>query len=281
MLDLMEWHLQVQLRSELPGNAQWAFKDFGTPLRPENPIPYVNQKGLVDRAARPKDVYYLFQSYLASAPMCHIESPTWPLRAGPPDLPQRVRVYSNCPRVTLFVNGATAGERRRDGTAFPAAGLVWHVCLRAGTNELRAVGIAADGSEVVDALTQDYLIAAPGPPAMFHVWTRSETTPSGEQGMCVTVQLTDAARVPIVDDRRRVTFALDGDGGLCDRLGITGGSRVIELANGCASMIVIPPPDGIATLTVTADGITPIAVPVPSVALAVAEQEPLATMGEA
>jgi len=29
----------------LTGTAQWCFKDFSTPLRPDNPIPYVNQKG--------------------------------------------------------------------------------------------------------------------------------------------------------------------------------------------------------------------------------------------
>src|SRR5215469_14522407 len=58
ILDLMEWHLQLQSRfPQLAGSAQWAFKDFGTPLRPENPIPYVNQKGLVDRDGRPKDAY--------------------------------------------------------------------------------------------------------------------------------------------------------------------------------------------------------------------------------
>ncbi|MCA9969389.1 MAG: hypothetical protein KC425_04190, partial [Anaerolineales bacterium] len=35
VLDLMEWHLQVQRRlPNLAGTAQWVFKDFGTPLRP-------------------------------------------------------------------------------------------------------------------------------------------------------------------------------------------------------------------------------------------------------
>ncbi|MCB0036570.1 MAG: hypothetical protein KDE51_21205, partial [Anaerolineales bacterium] len=81
MLDLMEWHLQVQNRlPNLAGTAQWAFKDFGTPLRPENPLPYINQKGLFDRAGQPKDVYYLFQAYQTETPVCYIESPSWPIR---------------------------------------------------------------------------------------------------------------------------------------------------------------------------------------------------------
>src|SRR5579859_6092768 len=65
ILDLLEWHLQILLRTPVAGFAQWSFKDFGTPLRPENPIPYVNQKGLLDRAGRPKDAYHLFRSYLS------------------------------------------------------------------------------------------------------------------------------------------------------------------------------------------------------------------------
>ncbi len=31
--------------------------------RPENAIPYINQKGLVDREGNPKDAYYVFKSY--------------------------------------------------------------------------------------------------------------------------------------------------------------------------------------------------------------------------
>ena len=33
--------------SNLTGAAMWIFRDFPTPLRPENPIPFVNQKGVV------------------------------------------------------------------------------------------------------------------------------------------------------------------------------------------------------------------------------------------
>ncbi len=285
LLDLMEWHLQVQLRSRLPGNAQWVFKDFGTPLRPENPIPYVNQKGLVDRAGRPKDVYYLFQSYLSSAPICHVESPTWPVRVGPAGEPQRVRVYSNCARVTLFVNGVSAGERTRDPTAFPAAGLVWQVPLRTGENDLRAVGIAADGREVSHCIRQEYVekdvekdveaIAAVGSVGSGFTWraTLDEPADGAADGadeapaLRVAVQLVDAGGRPLVQDRRRVTFELQGGGRLVDRLGAVGGSRVVELANGRASIVVILAPDDSSSLTnsliVTAPDVAPATIPLP------------------
>ena len=122
ILDLMEWHLQVQNRlPNLAGTAQWVFKDFGTPLRPENPIPYVNQKGLVARDGTPKDVYFLFQAYQTNTPVCHIESPTWPIRAGEPGALKRVRVYSNCERVELFVNGRSQGTKFLNPTIPPQA----------------------------------------------------------------------------------------------------------------------------------------------------------------
>jgi beta-galactosidase len=64
----------------LTGAAQWVFKDCSTPLRPENPVPRVNQKGLVERDLTPKEGYYVFQSYWAEQPMAHIYGHSWPMR---------------------------------------------------------------------------------------------------------------------------------------------------------------------------------------------------------
>jgi len=64
ILKLMDHHLMVQ--NKLPrfaGGLQWAFKDFGTPLRPDNPIPYVNQKGLLIRDGTPKANYSVFHKW--------------------------------------------------------------------------------------------------------------------------------------------------------------------------------------------------------------------------
>ncbi|HVU65643.1 MAG TPA: glycoside hydrolase family 2 TIM barrel-domain containing protein [Ktedonobacteraceae bacterium] len=240
MLDLMEWHLQVQLRTpRLAGNAQWIFKDFGTPLRPENPIPYVNQKGLVDRAGRPKALYALFQSYLTSAPMCFIEAPDWSVRSGHPGEEQRVRVYANCPRVTLFLNGASCGERRRDSAAFPAAGLVWQVRFRPGPNTLRALGVSEQGEEVEHSVTLDYYEGVAGPGVAFTWRIEPAELPGQQSGKRVTVQLVDASGQPVTSERQRVAFRLQGPGRLLDRLGTPAGSRVVELANGRASIVVL------------------------------------------
>src|SRR5436305_13476363 len=113
----------------LTGSAQWIFKDFSTPERPENPIPKVNQKGLTERDLTPKEGYYVFQSYWAKKPMVHIYGHTWPVRRGEAGTPKLVKVYSNCREVELFVNGKSAGAKRRNSADFPAAGLRWMVKL--------------------------------------------------------------------------------------------------------------------------------------------------------
>ena len=66
----------------LTGSAQWIFKDFTTPIRPENPVPRVNQKGLLERDMTKKEGFFVFQSYWSSQPMVHIYGHRWPVRWG-------------------------------------------------------------------------------------------------------------------------------------------------------------------------------------------------------
>ncbi len=63
--NLFDWHLKTQ--ETLPwftGSAQWIIKDFTTPVRAENPIPRMNQKGVLERDMTKKEGYFVFQSYL-------------------------------------------------------------------------------------------------------------------------------------------------------------------------------------------------------------------------
>ena len=123
----------------LTGSAQWVFKDFSTPLRPENPVPRVNQKGVVERDLTPKEGYYVFQSYWAEKPMVHIYGHTWPVRWGAAGEQKMVKVYSNCAAAELFLNGKSCGVKQRNSQDFPGAGLRWMVPFQAGENHLRVV----------------------------------------------------------------------------------------------------------------------------------------------
>ena len=105
--DLMDWHLMVSERQDsLTGNAQWVFKDFATPLRPENPIPYVNQKGLLTRDGTPKDAYYVYKSYWTTSPkFAYIVSH---------DLKEPLRGIHNFSRMLREDHGPALGDEGRD-----------------------------------------------------------------------------------------------------------------------------------------------------------------------
>jgi beta-galactosidase len=254
ILDLIEWHLQILLRSPIAGFAQWTSKDFDTPWRPENPLPGVNQKGFLDRAGRPKDAYYLFQSYLATEPMCYIESPTWPHRVGAEGESQRLRVYSNCSEVELFVNEVSVGSRLRDPAAFPAAGLVWHVPLRQGSNLIRAVGDIGVEHQVVVT----YHVGPVGEAARLSFITEPSTTPSGLPSTLITVQVEDSAGVPAVADARWIEFEATDGGDLWVDRGTFDGSRRLQAANGRACVHAL----GAGVVVARAEGLPPIRVSV-------------------
>ena len=228
--NLFDWHLKEQETMDfLAGAAQWIFKDFSTPGRADNPIPRVNQKGLLERDLTPKEGYYVFQSYWAAKPMAHIYGHSWPVRWGQPGESKMVKVYSNCPGAELFLNGKSCGVRQRNSQDFPAAGLRWMAVFQPGENHLR-VAAWKNGIEVGDEIRFRYQTRKWDKPAKL---TLREASRAGE---VVTVEtwLLDDDGVPCLDARNVVRFRLAGDGELVQNLGTAGGSRQVELYNGRA-----------------------------------------------
>ena len=246
MANLFDWHLNEQEQMpSLTGAAQWVFKDFSTPLRPENPVPRVNQKGLLERDGTPKESYYIFQSYWATRPMIRLFGHRWAVRWGRPDEAKDVKVFSNCPEAELFVNGVSAGRRLRNSANFPAAGLRWSVRLREGANTLRAVAWR-DGVEVADEIRCDYQSTPWGPPARL-AFTVAERR---ESAVTLEVRALDAAGVPCLDAAFSVRFGVTGDGRLLDNLGTARGSSLVQLANGRACIaLALNGPTMVASVT--------------------------------
>jgi beta-galactosidase len=231
--NLFDWYLKEQETMPLlTGSAQWIFKDFSTPERPENPIPKVNQKGLTERDLTPKEGYFVFQSYWAEKPMAHIYGHSWPVRWGDADEQKMVKVYSNCDTIELFVNGQSQGVKKRNSQDFPAAGLRWMVKL-APENRLRAVGRKGNRT-VEDEISFLYQTQKWAKPAQLQL------REIGQQGDFVTLetQLHDEEGVLCLDARNQVRFELAGDGTLIDDLGTDTASRVVELYNGRALISV-------------------------------------------
>ena len=87
----------------------WNMFDFAADGRDEGGKPGQNQKGLVtfDRKTK-KDAFYLYKAYLSDEPFVHVCGRRYADRAE--DVTE-VKVYSNQPRVALFVDGRAVSEQ--------------------------------------------------------------------------------------------------------------------------------------------------------------------------
>lgn len=254
--NLIDWHLKEQ--EDMPwlsGSAYWPFKDFSTPVRPDNPVPYMNQKGVVERDFTKKEAFYVFQSYWTNTLMAHIYGHSWPTRWGSATEAKMLKVYSNAEEAELFFNGQSMGVKRRNSADFPAAGLRWMVNYKEGTNTIKVV--AKKGKEIVtDELTQQYQTAKWGKPAKMTLAKIVES-----DGMTtLEVRLLDANNVLCLDARDYVNFSHVGDGVMIDNQGTSSGSRKVQFYNGRATIriqakgvknVVAAKSDGIPTVFLT------------------------------
>ncbi len=250
MVNLFDWHLkEMETMPDLIGAAQWPFKDFSTPLRPENPVPYVNQKGVVQRDLTPKESFYVFQSYWTEKPMVHIYGHTWTTRWGEKNESKLVKVFSNCEEAELFVNGESKGTKQRNSQDFPAAGLRWMVNYKEGENHLRVVA-KKDNVVVEDQINVNYQTEPWGEPAKLLLEKVSQKNDTA----LVRVLMLDENAVLCLDAAQIVNFHLTGDGQLIDNLGTAKESRTVQLANGRAS-IRVKLNEGESTISVKSDGL--------------------------
>ncbi|MDP5101828.1 MAG: glycoside hydrolase family 2 protein, partial [Nonlabens sp.] len=237
IVDLFDWHLRIsETDPTFVGNAQWAFKDFGTPLRPDNDIPYMNQKGLVDRAGNPKDAYYVFKSYWSKDLFAYIESHTWTERQGPEDLARTISVYSNMNSLEFFHNGVSLGKKLKDINQFPASGYTWDVQFKEGKNTLRAVGLTASGKEITDVLEVNYRFTKNKKPVELVL----EQTKLENGNYLFTATALDGDGLRCLDYEDRVYFQCLSGGTTMKSLGTPTGSESIKMSNGKASIEVVP-----------------------------------------
>lgn len=228
--NLIDWHLKEQETMPwLTGTAQWPFKDFSTPVRPDNPVPYMNQKGVVERNLTKKESYYVFQSYWTAKPMVHIYGHSWPVRWGDEGEKKMIKVYSNCDEAELFVNGKSYGANKRNSQDFPAAGLRWNVTLNKGPNNVMVK--AKKGKTVIeDSILFQYQTEKWSKPSKLLIEKINE-----ENGIAtIQAKLLDENNVQCLDGANWIRFGLTGDGELIDNQGTSSGSRYVQLYNGRA-----------------------------------------------
>ncbi len=230
LVNLIDWHLKEQENMPwLSGTAYWPFKDFSTPVRPDNPVPYMNQKGVVERDFTRKEAYYVFQSYWTKKPMVRIYGHTWPVRAGVEGEQKMVKIYSNCKEAEIFLNGKSFGVKNRNSQDFPAAGLRWNLPFQKGKNTINVV--ARDGKEIVtDEIEFNYQTEKWEKPAELKITKIDQE----DDVATLELKLFDAKGIQCLDAKNWVGFGLTGDGKLIDNQGTAKGSRKVQAYNGRA-----------------------------------------------
>lgn len=158
--ELAEVHFQTVFRDhpqEVPLYLVWILRDFAIDKYKGR-----NTKGLLTGAGFRKDAYYLYRSFLRpEEPLVHITSKTRFLRSGRAD--DGIKVYSNRPALTLYLNGVSQGERPNDAYNHRNGRRVanvfhWRAALRPGRNDVRVTdGAGHEDTAVV------YFHAPPAP----------------------------------------------------------------------------------------------------------------------
>lgn len=110
----------------------WNMFDFGANIRDEGGVKGRNNKGLItyDRKIK-KDAFYMYKANWSGEKFVHITSKRFVDR---PEEVITVKVYSNCDKITLYVNGKEIETKGSDKTF-----IFENVLLQDGVNDIKAI----------------------------------------------------------------------------------------------------------------------------------------------
>lgn len=116
----------------------WNMFDFGANIRDEGGVKGRNNKGLItyDRKIK-KDAFYMYKAHWSEEKFVHITSKRFIDRH---EDKIHVKVYSNCSKVALYVNGQLYDTITDDEKIF----IYDNVPLTEGVNEIRAVAVEGE-----------------------------------------------------------------------------------------------------------------------------------------
>ncbi|MDD6152204.1 MAG: glycoside hydrolase family 2 TIM barrel-domain containing protein [Bacteroidales bacterium] len=124
----------IKQRPWIWGAFVWNLADFRSNVRREGDTMGMNDKGLVtyDRSVR-KDAFYFYKAEWTDEPVLYITSRRHNHRTSPVT---GVKVYTNQPKATLYLNGKKVSEKKNDGLSR----IEWkEITLAKGDNEIRVI----------------------------------------------------------------------------------------------------------------------------------------------
>lgn len=146
-----EVHLrEINKRPYLWSTSVWAMFDFASDNRHEGNQPGINDKGLVsfDRKIK-KDSYYFYKANWNNSPMVHLCGKRFTKRDISCTI---VKVYSNCEKVNLSVNGKNIPLHKHDNSIY----LSEKISLIKGENKI-SVSAYDGGKEYKDSTVWYYI----------------------------------------------------------------------------------------------------------------------------
>jgi beta-galactosidase len=216
-----EWWSAYHSRPWVAGGFVWTGFDYRGEPTPYNWPCISSHFGILDLCGFPKDLFYYYQAWWTDQPVLHL-FPHWNW-VGKEGQPIEVWCFTNCDRVELFVNGASAGAQdvKKDSH------LAWKVPYAPGAIEARgtrarSTALGAGPSSPLGA--GQPLVArreTTGAPAKIVLRPdRPKISANGEDVSVVEVQIVDAQGrvVPTADNE--VAFTISGPG------------RIIGVGNG-------------------------------------------------
>jgi beta-galactosidase len=168
----------IRILNERPwiwGSYVWNMFDFGCDARDEGGVAGRNNKGLVtiDRHLK-KDAFYLYKAFWSSEPMVHICGKRYAKRTGNSFT---IKVYSNMPTLTLFVNNIEIDTKTADHIF-----IFENIPLPKGTHTIRvtATGEISDIAvfEIVDTIPEHYTLKEDSADTAVTNWFDGKSTPT-------------------------------------------------------------------------------------------------------
>ncbi len=163
--------------------------------------------GIIDLASLPKDRYYLYRSkWNEQDTTLHI-LPHWNWRGREGKITP-IMVYTNFPKVELFINGKSQGIREKNDSTYQSRyRLMWmETVYKPG--EVKAVAYDADNNVAVEKIVR----TAGKPHHIVLTPSCEELKANGDDLLYVTVQVADKDGNIVPNDSRLVRFNVEGCG---------------------------------------------------------------------
>jgi len=192
--------LAVKNNQHIAGAFVWSGFDYlGEPM----PYPKFPARssyyGIIDLAGFPKDIYYMYQSEWTMKPVLHI-FPHWNWKRG--DTVDVWAYYNNADEVELFLNGRSAGARKKNDTTLH---VIWRLPFQPGT--LKAV--SKKNGKIV--LTKE--IKTSGEAARIElVVDKKNLKADGKELSFITAKVLDKKGILVPTADNEIKFSITGNG---------------------------------------------------------------------